>query len=168
MMPRVIFTILILYGMSAAGLAQAQLGSAATSSNIFNNAPLNTNALQSLLPAESAFNLNAYIETPNTIVLNWQIEDGYYLYRDSLRFTPLGDGDLANPQIPAGVSHHDEFFGDVEVYYQQVLVRIPFDPDSLDSSITLSLNYQGCAEERYCYPMQTQQVTLEVLETAAE
>ncbi len=168
MMPRVIFTILILYGMSASGLAQAQLGSRAASSNIFDNAPLNTNVLQSLLPAESAFSLNSYIETPNTIVLNWQIEDGYYLYRDSLQFTSTGDEDLANPQIPAGVSHHDDFFGEVEVYYQQLLVRIPFDPDTLENSITLNLNYQGCAEERYCYPMQTQQITLEVLETAAQ
>jgi thiol:disulfide interchange protein DsbD len=167
-MPWVIFTILILYGISASGLTLAQLDSRSASSNIFDNAPLNTNALQSLLPAESAFSLNGYIETPNTIVLNWQIEEGYYLYRDSLQFTPLGDENMASPQIPAGVSHQDEFFGDVEVYYQQLLVRIPFDPNTLESSITLNLNYQGCAEERYCYPMQTQQITLDVLETTAQ
>ncbi len=50
------------------------------------NSGLTTSAVQSVLPADSAFALSAYIETPNTLVLRWDIEDGYYLYRKSLNF----------------------------------------------------------------------------------
>lgn len=157
------FCLLLVCGFSLSSLANAQLGSPQSSANIFESTTLNTGVLQSILPAESAFALNAYIETPNTIVLNWEIQPGYYLYRDSLAFTASAPDALATPVIPAGIQHHDEFFGDVEVYYQQLLVRIPFDPESLGHQITLDLRYQGCAEERYCYPMQSQSVTLDML-----
>lgn len=161
-MPRGFFC-LLLCGCLLSSLTSAQLAGPQSSANIFESTTLNTGVLQSILPAESAFSLNAYIETPNTIVLNWEIQPGYYLYRDSLAFTASRPDALATPQIPAGVQHHDEFFGDVEVYYQQLLVRIPFDPESLTHELTLDLNYQGCAEARYCYPMQTETVTLDIL-----
>lgn len=159
-----LFTGVILYGFIASGLASAQLnGSQSAGGNIFESSSLNTGVLQSILPAESAFSLTAYIETPNTIVLNWEIREGYYLYRKSLEFTASKPDALEAPDIPAGVQHHDEFFGDVEVYYQQLLVRIPYDPVTLGHEVTLDLNYQGCAEERYCYPMQSTSVTLDIL-----
>ncbi len=127
------------------------------------NSSLATAALQSVLPAASAFALNAYIESPSTVVLNWEIEDGYYMYRKSLQFTELNGDSLDNPIIPAGIQIEDEFFGAVEVYYQRLLIRIPFDPDNTGDSISLQLTYQGCAEDNYCYPMQFKEISLEII-----
>ena len=39
---------------------------------------------QDLLQAEEAFRLTVERETNDTIEMRWQIEDGYYLYRDHL------------------------------------------------------------------------------------
>tara|TARA_R110000772_G_scaffold123765_4_gene230200 strand:+ start:625 stop:1149 length:525 start_codon:yes stop_codon:yes gene_type:complete len=134
--------------------------------SLFNNANtgLSSSAIQSVLPADSAFALSAYIETPNTLVLLWEIKNGYYLYRKSLSFTETGTNSLQSPIIPTGIQTEDEFFGEVEVYYQRLLVRIPFDRDELGNSLALELSYQGCAEANYCYPMQTKSVSLEILQ----
>jgi thiol:disulfide interchange protein DsbD len=140
-----------------------------TSSGLLNNSggALSTSAIQSVLPADSAFALSAYIEAPSTLVLRWEIEDGYYLYRKSLGFmetgTDSGNNSLGSPLIPSGAQTEDEFFGEVEVYYQQLLIRIPFDPESVGDNISLQLNYQGCAEANYCYPMQYKELNLEII-----
>ena len=84
--------VLIASFLSASANLQAQLldNSSATlnAGSLFdnNNSGLATSAIQSVLPADSAFALSAYIEAPNTLVLLWNIEDGYYLYRKSLNF----------------------------------------------------------------------------------
>lgn len=132
--------------------------------SLFNNSNpgLSSSAVQSVLPADSAFALSAYIETPNTLVLLWEIENGYYLYRKSLSFIETSTESLQSPIIPVGSRTEDEFFGEVEVYYQRLLVRIPFDRTKLENSLALELNYQGCAEANYCYPMQTKSLSLEI------
>lgn len=135
-----------------------------TGSLLINNNPgLATSAIQSVLPADSAFALNAYIETPNTLVLLWDIEEGYYLYRKSLNFVETNNDSLENPVIPTGIQTEDEFFGEVEVFYQRLLIRIPFDSNKVGNDISLQLNYQGCAEANYCYPMQYKELNIEVI-----
>ena len=150
------------------GLSAQLLDNTSTLNNagglLNNNSPasLATSAIQSVLPADSAFALSAYIEAPNTLVLRWEIEDGYYLYRKSLGFMEAGNN-LGIPVIPVGIQTEDDFFGAVEVYYEQLLIRIPFDPDSAGNKLSLQLNYQGCAEDNYCYPMQFKELNLEII-----
>lgn len=147
---------------------QAQLldnspSSLSTDSLLNNNSGLATSAIQSVLPADSAFALSAYIETPNTLVLLWEIEDGYYMYQKSLNFIEANNTSLGLPVIPMGIQTEDEFFGEVEIYYQRLLIRIPFDPEKVGDNISLQLNYQGCAEASYCYPMQFKELSLEII-----
>ncbi len=158
---KIIFPISLI--LTSANL-QAQLPDN-SSSDLFsnNNSGLNTSAVQSVLPADSAFALSAYIETPSTLVLRWDIEEGYYLYRKSLNFIETNNNSLQNPVIPIGTQTEDEFFGEVEVFYQQLLIRIPFDATKVGDNITLQLNYQGCAEASYCYPMQFKELNLEII-----
>ncbi len=127
------------------------------------NSELTTSAIQSVLPADSAFVLSAYIETPNTLILLWDIEDGYYLYRKSLNFIETNNSGLGNPVIPIGIQIEDDFFGEVEVYFQRLLIRIPFDSEIIGNNISLQFNYQGCAEANYCYPMQFKELNLEII-----
>lgn len=123
-----------------------------------------SDSLSSTLPADSAFALNAFIELPNTIVLMWDIQDGYYLYRKSLDFTEINSTLTQAPLIPESVQITDEFFGEVEVYYERLLLRVPFQHSEIESSqvIELRISYQGCAEAGYCYPMQRKVVSLEI------
>ena len=79
------------------------------------------------LPPDEAFVLSAEAEDGNTIVADWQIADGYYLYRSKMRFAIADPQDVAvgEPLLPDGKTKVDEYFGEMEVYYQQVQATLP-------------------------------------------
>ena len=107
------------------------------------------------LEPDIAFRVDALAEAPDRVRLRWDIEDGYYLYRDKITIR-LEDGDdisLLPFTLPEGKTKHDEFFGDVQVLYHEVEVLVPLQrsaPDPRD--IRLQVGYQGCAEAGICYP----------------
>ncbi len=104
------------------------------------------------LDPEVAFVLTAATEG-GQMMARWQIADGYYLYRNKFKFkllAPTGAA-LGELQMTKGKVKHDEFFGDVEVYYGQAVAKLSLDGvpgDSADVEVT----YQGCADAGLCYP----------------
>ena len=119
--------------------------------------------LQQVLPAEQAFPLVALVESDNGIVLHWQLEPGYYLYHKSLAVR-AADGTALALELPAATTVTDEFCGEVEVYYDTRPARIAPDQHQAapGSTLVLELDYQGCLQERYCYPPQQRTLTLEL------
>lgn len=95
-----------------------------------------------------------------TVEVRYTIAKGYYLYRDKFRFSAEG-ATVGTPVFPAGKQKHDDNFGDVEVYYKSVAIRLPLQAN-LSGPITLKATAQGCADAGVCYPPQEQllQVTL--------
>src|SRR5690606_461725 len=83
-------------------------------------------AADELLPVDEAFVMNARFDGPNLLTVGWQIEPGYYLYRDKLELEAAGEIGLGTPEWPEGVPHYDDNFGDVRVFYDYVEARIPF------------------------------------------
>lgn len=113
------------------------------------------------LDPDIAFQLVVDAPRANLLLARWTIAEGYYLYRKSIKIT-LQEGDgisLSGYQLPVGVIKHDEFFGDVEVYYETLEVKIPLQrtTDS-ENEITLQIGYQGCADAGLCYPPQKKSV----------
>ncbi|MFQ6594461.1 MULTISPECIES: protein-disulfide reductase DsbD [Pseudomonas] len=122
-----------------AGFAQAAPGS-----NPFETKP-------DFLPVGKAFTFTSErLETGET-QLYWQIADGYYLYKQRMKFDGLAD----KPALPQGEAHSDEFFGEQEVYRQGLEVKIP-------AGVTgqVKLGWQGCADAGLCYPPQSITVDL--------
>lgn len=118
-------------------------------------------ATDDLLPVDQAFNMNARFDKPNELTITWQIAPGYYLYRDKLSATATGRIELGAPSLPAGVPHRDDNFGDVEVFYDFVEIKVPFaraSPGALD--VELAAGFQGCKEDSICYPPGTQTMAL--------
>jgi len=114
-----------------------------------------------VLPVESAFPLQVLAMADDTLLLQWQITPGHYLYRKSLKILDAHGAALAMPELPQSQAMHDEFFGDVEVYYGQLALSLPlamFDEqaDSGSGELKLQVEFQGCAEESYCYPVHCQ------------
>ena len=120
-----------------------------------------------LLPVEEAFALEATRVAPDRIELRWQIAEGYYLYRhrfdvrDPQGFAP---GEL---ELPPGKAYHDEFFGDVETYRDQLQATLPIRPEPGASEAVFELRSQGCADIGVCYPPQRQTVRLSLDPIAA-
>ena len=114
-----------------------------------------------LLPPEQAFRFSARALDASTLEARFDVADGYYLYRDKLRFTvePVA----ARPvELPAGKRKHDEFFGNVETYRGQVVVRLPLAETSAGRTLTIHADSQGCADAGVCYPPNPQQLKLVV------
>lgn len=121
----------------------------AQTSGLFNSQPR-------FLEVDEAFNFYTSLDSPTQISIHWNIAPGYYLYDDKFNFevvTP--DGELTTPAvaIPEGLAHHDEFFGDVEVHYEQLRTTVTL-PAAFTEPFELVLEFQGCAEAGLCYPPQ--------------
>jgi len=98
-----------------------------------------------------------------TLVVRWEIAEGYYLYRDKLSFELLEPegAKLGAPQLPGGQFQTDEFFGRMEVYYQRVQATLPLQGAGPEGSpLRLRIGYQGCADAGLCYPPITKTLSL--------
>ncbi len=104
-----------------------------------------------------------------TLEVRFSIAKGYYLYRDKFRFAAdPATIRLGTPLLPPGKEKHDETFGRVEVYYDQVLIRLPVERNSSGPlPLTLRVSSQGCADAGICYPPQQQSLAVELPDPAA-
>jgi thiol:disulfide interchange protein DsbD len=125
-----------------------------------------------LLEAEQAFRFSARSVDAGMLEVRYQIAEGYYLYRDKFKFSvePAADFTLGTPQIPPGKVKQDEYFGKVETYRHEVVVKIPYTRSGSATALTLKATSQGCADIGVCYPPQTQtaKLTLPVAKSADE
>jgi len=61
--------------------------------------------------------------------------------------------------LPPGKVKEDQFFGKVETYRGEVVVRVPL-AQAPGKSVVLVADSQGCADAGVCYPATRQKVTL--------
>ena len=116
-----------------------------------------------LLPADQAFRLSARPLDAKAIEVRYDVANGYYLYRDKLRFVvePSSAG-VGAPLFPEGIPHQDEFFGKVITYRGATVIRVPLADATPGQSITLVADSQGCADAGVCYPPQRQRLALTI------
>ncbi len=117
-------------------------------------------AAPDLLPPERAFAFSARGLDPTTIEAHFAIANGYYLYRDKIRFTVEPAPLAGAPAFPPGKWKEDAFFGRVETYRGDIVVRLPLDRAVAGSRVIVKAESQGCADIGVCYPPQVQRVTL--------
>ena len=123
-----------------------------------------------LLPPDQAFQFFATIKDAHTLQVNWQIADGYYLYREKTELELVSaDGiKLGTYKIPSGTPKHDEAFGKVEIFHDQLGFDVPLIRSKTSvQTITLQAKYQGCADRGVCYPPMSKQIALTLPEAGA-
>lgn len=116
-----------------------------------------------LLPADEAFRLNVEVTGRERLAADWEIAEGYYLYRHTFEFAVEPDSGitLLPAQLNDGKKKTDEFFGAIEVYYRQATAGIPFERRTAEAvPVKLTVKYQGCAERGVCYPPITKVIDL--------
>lgn len=120
---------------------------------------------EELLPANQAFRFLAMVKDGNTIHVDWEIADGYYLYREKFRFelAEISGMALGEIELPRGTPQHDEEFGDVEIFHGKVEFDLPLNR-SQKTPVTVNLiaRFQGCAERGVCYPPMKESIFLEL------
>lgn len=109
------------------------------------------------LELEQAFPFYVSEIGPGLLRINWNIADAHYLYRHAFQFTlkQSADGESLAVEftLPDSITKIDQFFGQIEAYYNRVSVNLKLStvpgPDAI-----LVIQYQGCAEWGFCYPPQ--------------
>lgn len=121
-----------------------------------------------LLPPDRAYAFSARSLAADMVRVEWRIADGYYLYRDKLRFesgqTAVG---LGMPVLPPPTeTKTDEFFGEMAIYRGTLTVDIPLlrGRDDPTSQFTLRAHSQGCADVGVCFPPHTQTANLQLID----
>jgi thiol:disulfide interchange protein DsbD len=107
--------------------------------------------IDNLLEPEKAFRMSARALDASTVEVSFAIAEGYYMYRERFRFAvdPGSKGKLGMPQFPPGMRKKDEFFGEVETYRKQVVIRLPV--ENAAGPLHLTVTSQGCADVGVCY-----------------
>jgi len=140
---------------NALGAALGGFGNGHPTSSAIDTAPL---------PAEQAFRFSALAQDPQHLLLRWTMPKGYYLYRDQTQLKIVdGKGLALKPDWPAGTSHHDEHYGDVTVYFDELELPVSVEGRLGDrKQLTLEASFQGCQQGGLCYPVMTRTVSIEL------
>mgnify|MGYP001438786930 FL=1 len=104
-------------------------------------------------PADEVF-VMSYSEDGGVLKVNWSIEDGYYLYFDSILIKEnqkIVDFDVTDGMI---IDHEDEFFGETKI------IRNILEISSIEEIETnlIEITYQGCSDRGFCYPVQNKNI----------
>lgn len=113
------------------------------------------------LPVEQAYRLAVDADGERALRLTWKMPPGYYLYQHAFRFSLERDGEAieTTPTYPPALKREDEYFGRVEVYYNDADVRLSAAAPVRDA--TLTVVSQGCADAGLCYPPRTQRFAID-------
>jgi thiol:disulfide interchange protein DsbD len=150
----------------AIGETQADLFSDGTKSN----KSAESDSLQGLfdeqptfLKVEEAFGF-AFEQVNGKLVVSWDIEDGYYLYKKQFK-TVVKNAELSEPIYPTSTQIEDEFFGVSDVFLEDMIVE--YEITSADQDAIVKLRYQGCATAGLCYPPTTKVIYLNAVGDAS-
>ena len=113
------------------------------------------------VPVDEAFKPILIPVDGNNVDVTFQITPGYYLYKDKISVAAVSENvQLGNLELPQGKLKFDEFFGESEVYFDDVFASLPLaraTPEAMQ--LELEVNFQGCAEGGLCYPPTTRIVS---------
>ena len=113
-----------------------------------------------LLEPDRAFAFSVQAVDDRTVEARFAIANGYYLYREKLKFSVEPAALSSPPALPPGAVKDDAFFGNVETYRGRLAVRLPLDGAEPGLKVTVRAESQGCADAGVCYPPQVQRVTV--------
>ncbi len=122
-------------------------------------------AQDDFLDIEEAFKFSLSVDNNNQLSAIWAIADNHYLYKDKFKFELIeGNGfSIQAPQMPAGKAKSDEYLGDFEAYYHDLVINIPISGDGDRSKpLAVKVIYQGCSEAGICYPKVSKNIEIDV------
>jgi len=114
---------------------------------------------QTFLKVEEAFGFS-YEQVDGKLIVNWDIEDGYYLYKKQFK-TIVNNGELSEAIYPAATQIEDEYFGISDVFFEDMSVEYQILWAKQDAAV--KLRFQGCATAGLCYPPTTKVIYLDAV-----
>jgi thiol:disulfide interchange protein DsbD len=105
------------------------------------------------LSPDKVFKVDVVAQDALTLQVNFNIKQGYYLYRDRISFKTSDDAvKLGEPTFPKGEVKNDPNFGVIEVFHHSFQAALPMSISKPLEKIAIVVEYQGCSEQGLCYP----------------
>ncbi|HTR00796.1 MAG TPA: protein-disulfide reductase DsbD domain-containing protein [Candidatus Acidoferrum sp.] len=140
-------------------LAAQPVTSQSPSLNTGRALPQSQTASPPLLTIDQAFKLTTLMDGNRSALLYWDIQPGYYLYQQKLVITDNTNHKL-RPNLPPASTLTDEFLGASKVYFDSLQIALPLKELTPTAAgiYQISVTYQGCAQDRYCFPPVTREI----------
>ena len=107
-----------------------------------------------ILKPSDAFVTSGYVNN-DLLYINWQINNGYYLYKNSIKIVN-GDNELEYLIINSNeTTYEDEFFGKTQILRGELFIRTA----KVENLNNLLIYFQGCSDSGFCYPLQSQKIS---------
>lgn len=114
------------------------------------------------LPANEVFQLSTQQKDLNTVSLQWTIKPHYFLYAERIKITTTDKAiQLGSFQFPPALKKTDKLGHSQLIYREQLTLSVPILADQAGEAL-ITVYYQGCADDGFCYPPQTRQIKLSV------
>lgn len=115
------------------------------------------------LPANDVFQVSVKLLDPNTFMLDWQIKPGYFLYSDRISIKVPEDSGIKTGQIhfPEALRKTDHQGRTYTIYRNNLSLAIAVLGERPGETL-MTLHYQGCADDGFCYPPETRLIKLGV------
>ena len=111
--------------------------------------------LQEILPADESFNFSV-LRIEDQIILSWELKENCFLYKDKFKIKTFPEMSIEIRTSEKPVQISDEYFGEVEVFYNKVTKSFALN----ELTKELSVKYQGCNAKGFCYPVITKQLIM--------
>ena len=109
------------------------------------------NQIDEILPAKEVFKIT-FEENKKNLKINWKIEEGYYLYLNSVAIK-INANKRKYRIISANLyDHEDEFFGKTKIIRNKLEISIK--NLEISDNKDVDIYYQGCSDKGFCYPVQ--------------
>ena len=107
--------------------------------------------IEEILPAKEVFKITI-LENNKDLEINWNIQEGYYLYLDSVGIE--FDKNKGKYKIISAnlYDHEDEFFGKTKIIRNKL--KISINNLEISDNKNIDIYYQGCSDKGFCYPVQ--------------
>ena len=115
------------------------------------------------LPANEVFQIKTQLTDPNNFAIVWSIKKGYFLYTDRLQLACDGQGNITigSLRFPQSQKKTDQLGQVISIYRDELSLQVPV-LGQKPGEATLSIHYQGCSDEGFCYPPEDRQIHLAI------
>ncbi len=114
-------------------------------------------------PASEVFQLTASPVDPNTFSLHWKIKKGFFLYKNRISFTEARDphAHLGPISFPEALRKTDALGKHYRVYRHELTLPVAV-LGAQPGEDLLTVHFQGCSDDGFCYPPETAQLKLTI------
>ena len=122
----------------------------------FGNASIFDDNNYSPLQEDEAFKVS-FFHQDNLIEISWEIAANHYLYINSIEVVNAQQQKIEHKIAKGDVLVIDDlFFGKTSVVKDFLRIDLPF--ESTNDNKKLTINYQGCKKDTYCYPIISKEI----------